>query len=76
MTRLSRIGVGGAQLLCATGTIPQPCGGTYPQTTGVRLFPIPHNLTTMPSPCDGVPATVTGPCSQVLRSSAEQTVQR
>jgi hypothetical protein len=40
----------GLQLLCATGTEPQPCGGTYPQTTRVELLALPKDLPTMPDP--------------------------
>ena len=40
----------GLQLLCATGTEPQPCGGTYPQTTHVELLALPKDLPSMPDP--------------------------
>ena len=43
-----------AQLACAAFGV-CPAGGTYPQTTEVRLLPIPHHLPTMPEPCEGVP---------------------
>jgi hypothetical protein len=33
-----------------------PTGGTYPQTTEVRMLPIPDDLLTMPDPCAGVPS--------------------
>jgi hypothetical protein len=42
------------QLACAAFNV-CPNGGTYPQATEVRLLPIPHNLATMPEPCEGVP---------------------
>jgi hypothetical protein len=56
-----------AQLVCASGPVlsiggvtPQCPVGTpaanYPQSTGVRMMPIPHNLASMPDPCSGVPA--------------------
>jgi hypothetical protein len=56
------VAVAGLQLLCATGTVPQPCGGTYPQTTTVQMLPIPRDLPSMPDPCDNVPDTNRGPC--------------
>jgi hypothetical protein len=54
--------VAGAQLLCATGTVPQPCGGTYPQTSTVQMLPVPRDLPSMPNPCAKVPDTNSGPC--------------
>jgi hypothetical protein len=33
-----------------------PDGGNYPQTTAVRMLPLPDDLASMPNPCFGVPS--------------------
>jgi len=47
------------QLLCASQLV-GPCPDTpltsYPRATGVDLTPLPTHETSMPNPCDGVPA--------------------
>jgi Right handed beta helix region len=42
------------QITCAALNL-CPKGGTYPQPTGVRLLPIPHDQPSMLDPCAGVP---------------------
>jgi hypothetical protein len=45
-----------AGLIPGTTSTPCPPGANYPQSTGVKMPPLPPGLATMPNPCKGVPA--------------------
>ncbi len=44
------------QVLCDTGFGACPAGAHYPKPSKIIMEPLPHNLPTMPNPCNGVPA--------------------